>query len=192
MIQVSKNKKPKFVPEYFMIKSRLDIPTLLSQTDIFSFFSLKWLSHTVVLLLSISLLWSCATDNKKPNPVSTKIAPVRTAISSLAESYEKKDKEAFFAELDPSSESLRSLRNRVVQDFEHFSKVDISITIDRVEIKETSLKTAVRWRGVWTEGPNLPPLEKRGNAIFQWAATDDPKLIEIHGESPFGIYRNTN
>lgn len=192
MSRVSQKKNPKFKPEYFFLTNRLNIPALLFQSDVLSFFSRKRWSYTVILLISIGLMWACATDKKKPSPVATQIGHVRTAIARLTESYEKKDKEGFFAGLDPSSESFRSLRKRVLQDFEHFSRVEISITIDRGEINEASIKTAVHWRGVWKESPDLPDFEKRGNAIFQWAASDDLKLIGIRGESPFGIYRNTN
>ncbi|MFQ5598439.1 MAG: hypothetical protein ACE5GK_10360 [Nitrospiria bacterium] len=139
-------------------------------------------------LLVFFILLSCTADKKKPTPVTNKLAHVRGRIEKLREFYEKKDDEGFFSGLDPSFEGLQVFQKRVRQDFSRFSKAEISVIIDRVEMDEDTIKTAVRWRGLWV-WEEAPPLEKNGSATFIWTSSKDSKLVGVLGEGPFGVIR---
>jgi len=152
-------------------------------------FSLRY-SLCALLLLFVLGAWGCASDQKKPTPVTTKVGQIQKALSELADAYGKKNKEGFLAGVEPSAESYRWLDDRTSEDFKLFSRADLSIKIQRIELGETASKTTVHWKGVWRSEDDLPVLERRGNAIFLMAAAaDDPKLIAVLGDSPFDVFR---
>jgi len=117
------------------------------------------------------------------------VSQIKKNLSSLSGSYGKKDEKGFLEGFDPTSDSLSLIRTRIVADFERFSSAEISFIVDRVELEDGRIKTVVRWKGTWTQKPDTPPLEKRGKAIFFWNDSSDPKMIEVRGASPFGVFR---
>jgi hypothetical protein len=114
---------------------------------------------------------------------------VRQALVSITESYEKKDEKKFLSSLDPSFKSLSSFKEQVLKDLATFSEMNIDMKIDRVEVREGSISTAVHWGGIWKMEPGAPPLEKKGHALFVWTTGEDPLLLEIRGDPPFGIFQ---
>ncbi len=147
-------------------------------------------SQTFLIVLPLVLLWACSGDQKKPSPVTKKVDGIQIVLNGLADAYGRKDKEAFLSRIFTPPESDGSLRDRAVQEFEHFSHADLSMTIRRMEISEEALKTRVRWKGVWMSDSGAPLLKKKGDAVLFWTRTGELKLMDVRGESPFGILRN--
>ncbi len=147
--------------------------------------------HTqlLILLLSLALFGACASDKKKPSPIATTVSQIQKNLSSLAIAYSNKDENGFFGGLDPSSDALDLVRTRTLRDFEHFNSSEIAFVLERVEAEAGRLKTVVRWKGVWVQKLNVSSIEKRGKAIFFWNDASDPKMIEVRGDSPFGVFR---
>lgn len=106
---------------------------------------------------------------------------------SITESYEKKDEKKFLSSLDPSFKPLPSFKEQLLKDWATFSETKIDMKIDRVEVRQESISTAVHWGGVWKREPGAPPLEKKGHALFVWTTGETPLLLEIRGDPPFGI-----
>ncbi|MFQ5781258.1 MAG: nuclear transport factor 2 family protein, partial [Nitrospiria bacterium] len=131
------------------------------------------------LLLTLFLIEGCATDPRKPSPVSIQVTRLEEALLEVTGAYEQKDEERFFSKLDPSFHPLTRFKSQVVRDFNTFSRVDIQMTIERIQIAQESLLATVRWKGSWTANPDAPPLEKRGHALFRWTSKEDPLLLEI-------------
>lgn len=153
-------------------------------------FSLK--RRTTFLWLALFLagpLAGCATDSKGPSAVATTVRRIDEALHSITESYEKKDEKSFFSGFDPAFKFLAPLKNQVLRDFETFSEIDVTITIDRVEIEGELISAAVHWGGVWKSSSQGRPLEKKGHALFTWKSGEAPKLLEIRGDPPFGVFR---
>lgn len=142
------------------------------------------------LILPFFLFPACASDPKKPSPVVGQVSSVQKTLNQLSQAYEKKDETAFLEKLDPDSKLLDAVRAGVLEDFKQFSKADLSFVIDRVEIDEESFQTMVHWLGGWKRSSS-PPVEKRGDAVFYWIGREDPKLTEIRGDSPFGLFART-
>jgi len=142
-----------------------------------------------MIVLLVTFFGACATDKKKPSPIATQVSQTQKNLSSLAASYGKKDEKGFFEGLDSSADSLSLVRPRMLRDFEHFDSAEISFVLDRVEVEAGRIKTVVRWKGLWTQKPGIPSIEKRGKAIFFWNDDSDPKMIEVRGDSPFGVFR---
>lgn len=141
------------------------------------------------LPLLLSFAAACATAPTKPSPVAEQVDRIRQAVASITESYEKKDEKKFLSSLDPSFKSLPSFKEQVLQDLATFSEIDIDMKIDRVEVREGSISTAVHWGGVWKGAAGTPPLEKKGHALLVWTSGETPLLLEIRGDPPFGIFR---
>lgn len=133
------------------------------------------------------LLGGCSTTPTKSSPIAEQVKQVRQALDELAESYNKKEEAGFFSKLDPSFQSLVSLKSRVQSDHRRFAEIKIDFKIDRVEVREKSTSTAVRWGGSWKSAAQSAPVLKKGHAIFVWNAGEKPLLIEIRGDAPFGI-----
>ncbi|MBN4054748.1 hypothetical protein JYT87_03475 [Nitrospira defluvii] len=144
--------------------------------------------RTIFVLFSLIVLCGCAGEQKRPSPVTKKVDGLQTVLTDIADAYGRKDTEGFLAGIDTSSQAMRSLQDRVIQDFDHFSSAVLSLAIHRVEISDKALKTTIRWKGVWTSASDLLLLEKRGSAILFWTTSGEPKLIDVRGESPFGVF----
>lgn len=143
-----------------------------------------------LILSGFLLFWGgCATQPTKPSPVSIQVDQIREALQGITESYEKKDAQAFLDHLDPSFKGSAELKNQTLQDFKVFSQMEIQLIIDRVQIEEKSIWVAAHWGGVWKTTPEAAPLEKKGHALFRWTSGDHPKLLEIRGDPPFGVFR---
>ena len=144
------------------------------------------------LLGGMFLLWlgGCVSEPTKPSPTATQVDQIRLALQGITESYEKKDEKAFFEKLDPAFKNAADLRNQTLQDFKAFSQMEVQWTVDRVHIEEQGIWVAAHWGGVWKTTAEGPPLEKKGHVLFRWTSNDPPKLLEIRGDPPFGVFRS--
>lgn len=142
----------------------------------------------LILFLFFFLLGGCATDSAKPSPVAIGAGRLQEALSSITESYEKKDEKTFFSKLDPAFQPITPFKNQVLHDFKTFAEADIRMVIERIQIDQESVMTFVRWNGTWKTKPDVPALEKKGHALFRWTTGENPQLLEIRGDPPFGIF----
>lgn len=147
-----------------------------------------WKAIQLILLLLLVILEGCATDSSKPSPVAIEVDRLQETLLSITESYEKKDEKTFFSKLDPAFQPLTPFREQVLRDFKNFSEANIRLVIERVQIEPDAAVTAVRWGGTWKSGAGAPPLEKKGHALFRWTPGENPQLLEIKGDPPFGIF----
>lgn len=138
------------------------------------------------LLLALE---SCATEPAKPSPTAIQIDQIRQALQGITESYEKKDEKAFFEKLDPAFKNGADFKSQTLQDFKAFSQIEVHLTIDRAQIEAQAVWVAAHWGGVWKTAAEAPPIEKKGHALFKWTSGDPPKLLEIRGDPPFGVFR---
>jgi len=143
----------------------------------------------LLFLVLFFFLGACATTPTKPSPVAEQVDRIRQALGSITESYEKKDEKKFLSALDPSFKSLPSFKEQVLKDLTTFSEINIDMKIDRVEVREGSVSTAVHWDGVWKTAAGASPLEKKGHALLVWTTGENPLLLEIRGDPPFGIFQ---
>jgi len=134
-------------------------------------------------------LAACASDTKKPSPVHTEVGQVTDTLRHLTQAYAEKKTDRFLEQLSPASKLRESLEQQIPKSFARFSEVTLSIVIERIEIKEKQLLTAVRWKGTWKKDA-ASRFEKRGHALFIWAPRKEPKLLKIKGRSPFSISLN--
>ncbi len=142
----------------------------------------------MILFLLLFFLGGCATDSSKPSPVAMEVDHLQEAFLSITESYEKKDEKTFLSKLDPAFQPLTPFKNQVLHDFKNFSEAHIRLIIERIQIEPESVVVAVRWSGTWKTADDAPALEKKGHALFRWTTGENPRLLEIRGDPPFGIF----
>ncbi len=145
--------------------------------------------QVLMFVLIVSFIGACATDKKKPSPVAMKVSQIQKTLVSMAAAYGEKNEKGFFEGFDAASDALSLVRARIVGDFESFDSADISFVFDRVEVEDGRIKTIVRWKGKWLQKADRPPIERRGKAIFFWHDVSEPKMTEVRGNSPFGVFR---
>ncbi len=145
----------------------------------------KRIFPAITFLLLVFLFSACASDPKKPSSVLTQVTRIKEVLSEISDAYGKRDAPGFIDQLDASSKMLGPIREEIVQAFDHFSEADLSFVIRRVEFKETSIMTVVRWHGSWRLDSSSSPIEQEGDALLFWKDSKDPKLTEIRGDSPF-------
>jgi len=126
----------------------------------------------------------CAGDPQTASPVSLEVGTLQGLLKQLSRAYEKKSRDDFLSALNPASELRRFFEKQLEQDFAHFSEVDLSMFIERVEVQEKQVLMTVRWKGSWKVGPGSTR-KQRGKSLFLWSPRKDPKLLEILGRSPF-------
>lgn len=147
----------------------------------------KWSMHWALLLVSLVFLCAaCASDPKKLSPVVTQVDRIQKVLNRISDAYQARDAQAVFSNLDPAAKHLASVREAILQDFEQFPEATLSFVIKRVETEEASALTVLRWRVVLKKTSSAEVLENAGEAVFSWVNSDDPKLTEIRGGSPFG------
>jgi hypothetical protein len=142
----------------------------------------------LILVLFFFLWGGCATDSAKPSPVAIEAGRLQEALLSITESYEKKDEKTFFSKFDPAFQPLTHFKSQVLHDFKRFSEANIRMVIERIQIDQEAVMAAVRWDGTWKTTPDAPALEKKGHALFRWTGGENPQLLEIRGDPPFGIF----
>lgn len=108
-------------------------------------------------------------------------------LNELVALYENKDEKQLILALGPSFQWTSFPREAVSADFETFSEIKIKVKLLQVEIKKDSMFAQIYWEGRWTQNEASGFLSQSGNALFIFDAEGRPGLLEIRGESPFGI-----
>ncbi len=147
---------------------------------------------SILLLFFLALLAggtiiSCATSPKAPSPSAIQAKNIEQELSALTQLYEKKDNQ-FFAHLHSLFKWPAFFKESVQHDFETFSEIKMRLKMTRLDITKENLKAGIYWEGSW-ETSSVLPLQQSGQALFIFSADSPPRLLEIRGESPFGVFQ---
>ena len=143
-----------------------------------------------LLLIACGTVASCATALKQPSPVAVKADEIEQELETLTISYQEKEATTFFSRMHPLFKWPPFFKESVEHDFAIFSEIKMNMKISRIEIASESVKTGIYWEGNWKKsstGLGAPPLRQSGQAIFIFSTESPPRLLEIRGESPFGV-----
>jgi len=146
------------------------------------------------LLFLVLILTSCATSLKDASSTAIESERIRQALDTLTALYEKKET-SFFSHLHPLFKWPAFFKESVQHDFETVSEINMTIKITRLEITKEAVFTSIYWEGTWKdETPPVTvsltlPLRQSGNALFIFSTASPPLLMEIRGESPFGVFQ---
>jgi hypothetical protein len=145
--------------------------------------------------LSLSILWiaavvaSCAASRQALSPVAMKAQKIELELKNLAKLYEKRDESQFFSSLHPLFKESSFSKESIQHDFKTFSEIKIGMEPTQVEITKEGVFIEVYWEGAWATNSVSSPLRQSGHALFIFSAEDPHRLLEIRGESPFGLFQ---
>ncbi len=147
--------------------------------------------HTLLfflLLLTFSMTAGCATSLKPSSPSAVEAKNIRQELETLSALYQDKTT-AFFSHISPSFKGPADFKEAIQHDFDTFAKIKMNIRITRIEITKEAILTGVYWEGIWEVPEKALPLRQSGNALFIFSTDAPRQLIEIRGESPFGVFQ---
>ena len=130
----------------------------------------------VVLFMLIFLVPGCAKDKVKPSADSLMTQSAISALDSVKEAYEKKDKTGI------QNKTEQTLSQQILQELS-FDSAELSFTPKMVRINaDSSINIHITWRGSWiVDGKTLTD---RGSGVLSFQR-ESLKLIQIKGDNPF-------
>ena len=149
--------------------------------------------HYIFALLAAFALLLAGCGGKeavKPSQESLQSKKALETMSAMEKSYISRDMAGVMA---PVAQDLKSgyseFQTSVRKDIESYSKVELDMGVDRVEITGDLVKVVFHWFGRWSDKDGLGH-EGRGNTVFVFKDTGSSMpLQEIVGDSPFGVAR---
>ncbi len=157
--------------------------------------SLSYFIKKQLLLFFLLLIAAgCATSPKQPSPTAVEANKIKHELDTLTQLYEKKDTR-FFSHMHlagvapPLFKGSALFKESIQHDFDTFSEIKMNIKITQIEIKQDAISTGIYWEGAWKMNNDAPPLKQSGNALFIFSREPPSVLMEIRGESPFGVFQ---
>jgi hypothetical protein len=140
------------------------------------------------ILLIGATLSSCGAHQQTLSPVAMKAGKTKLVLHQLIERYEKKDENLFLSSLHPELKGSSLSKEAISYDFRTFSEIKMRVEPTRIEIANDSAFIESYWEAVWTANAS-PPIRQSGRALFIFSGEESPQLLEIRGESPFGLFQ---
>ena len=153
-----------------------------------SYFIQKQALLFFLLLFTFSSTIGCADSLKASSPSAFEANNIRQELETLSALYQDKTT-AFFAHIGSSFKGPVFFKESVQHDFDTFSEIKLNIKMTRIEITKEAVLTLVYWEGIWEFPEKALPLRQSGNALFIFSTDAPRQLIEIRGESPFGVFQ---
>ncbi len=141
----------------------------------------------VLFLFLLFFFSSCASSPQKPSPVVTQVERIQKVLDTFSKAYQNRDENLLFSRLDSEAKGLALIREAVLADFKQKPTVSLVFEINRVETQEASFQTMVHWEAAWKKSKNRDPVKKQGEVILVWINPEKPSLVEVRGDSPFGV-----
>ncbi len=129
-----------------------------------------------VLFMLIFLVPGCAKEKVKPSADSLMTQSAISALDSIKEAYEKKDRTGIQDKME------QTLSQQILQELS-FDSAELSFTPKMVRIStDSSINIHITWRGSWiVDGKTLTD---RGSGILSFQR-ESLRLTQIKGDNPF-------
>jgi len=138
---------------------------------------------SVFFLLALSIISGCAGKVILSDDA-IRIRNTVDKINQLKELYEQHD-EGMLSLFSSEYLSESGMKDDISQDIRRFGSISLSIFIDRIEIDKDLVNVSVHWKGSWGDGDKI--LKDGGSAVIIIRSGDGLKVVDIKGDSPFGI-----
>ena len=134
-----------------------------------------------VLFMLIIMVPGCANDKVKPSADSLMTQSAISALDSIKNAYEKKDRSGI------QNKTEETLSQQILQELS-FDSSELSFTPKIVRISSDSIiNVHVTWRGTWiVDGKTLTD---RGSGVLSFQR-ESLKLVQIKGDNPFNTPSN--
>ncbi len=134
-------------------------------------------------LLLLSIISGCA-GNVILSDDSMRIRKTVDMVNELKANYEQHD-DQILSMFSAEYLSKPEMKNAILQDMEKFNTISLNIFIDRIVIDKDMGNVTVHWNGSW--GDSKKTFREGGSAVIIIRYGDGLRVMDIKGESPFGI-----
>ncbi len=134
-------------------------------------------------LLALSIISGCA-GNVILSDDAMRIRNTVDMVNQLKGLYEQHD-EGMLTLFSAEYISERGMKDAILQDMEKFNTISLNIFIDRIVIDKDMGNVTVHWKGSW--GDSIKTFREGGSAVIVIRYGDGLRVMDIKGESPFGI-----
>jgi hypothetical protein len=147
------------------------------------------LSSAIIAVVMVMTMFGCSSEPPKPSAENVKATAALGKLEAMRKAYTALDLKGV---LDLVSQNYKGgfsdFSGRVRKDTENFKKVEMKVFIDRVELSKDDVGVVFHWFGEWWDNDGKKT-EGRGNAVFHFSDDEKMLLMDITGDSPFGISR---
>jgi len=133
--------------------------------------------------LAISIISGCAGKVILSDDA-IKIRNTVDMINQLKELYQQHD-EGMLSLFSSEYLSESGMKDAISQDMRRFGSISLSTFIDRIEVDKDLVNVSVHWKGSWENGDKI--FKDGGSAVIIIRSGDGLKVVDIKGDSPFGI-----
>jgi hypothetical protein len=105
-------------------------------------------------------------------------------INQLKNLYEQHD-EGILSLFSTDYLSESGMKDSISQDMKMFSAISLNFFIDRIEVDKDLVNVSVHWKGSWENGDKI--FKNGGSAVILIRSGDGLKVVDIKGDSPYGI-----
>ena len=148
--------------------------------------SKRWIpafAGMTLLFFLLSIISGCA-GNVILSDDSMRIRKTVDMVNDLKANYEQHD-DHILTMFSAEYLSKPEMKNAILQDIEKFNTISLNIFIDRIVIDKDMGNVTVHWNGSW--GDSIKTFREGGSAVIVIRYGDGLRVMDIKGESPFGI-----
>ncbi len=136
-----------------------------------------------VCLLLLSIISGCA-GNVILSDDSMRIRKTVDMVNELKANYEQHD-DHILTMFSAEYLSKPEMKNAISHDMEKFNTISLNIFIDRIVFDKDMGNVTVHWNGSWSDSKKT--FREGGSAVIVIRYGDGLSVMDIKGESPFGI-----
>jgi len=144
---------------------------------------LRYGAGMTLLFFLLSIISGCA-GNVILSDDSMRIRKTVDMVNDLKANYEQHD-DHILTMFSAEYLSKPEMKNAILQDMEKFNTISLHIFIDRILIDKDMGNVTVHWNGSW--GDSKKTFREGGSAVIVIRYGDGLRVMDIKGESPFGI-----
>ena len=128
----------------------------------------------------------CQSDKQKYPEDHARFERIIKAVEALRSAYEGQNPDAL-GKLLLTSEGLQRLQSDVQGDVSAYSSISLTLTIERIYIRDERATVNIRWEGKWQPSSEETLVTDQGHGILIWSGTETVLLEDVDGNVPFGM-----
>ncbi len=150
--------------------------------------SLKRFFPFFIFLILSSLLISCAKEKVKLSEDGLRVRSIEETIGKIKKGYlrEKAVEVLDYVSPEGSLEEF-DLKGALDELFTQLTPITLNFFLEKVILRGDAATAFLHWEGKWEDKNMGTAFSKKGDVIFVLVGEEDPRLLEIQGDSPFHL-----
>ncbi|MDH4100744.1 MAG: hypothetical protein OEV28_09255 [Nitrospirota bacterium] len=142
--------------------------------------------YLLLMLLALSLLSAgCFKKPPPPSPDAIKVSNARAEMNALVNSYENRNLTAFINHFPFEYRGRQDAADLAEKDFAAYTKIDLTMYVDRVTLVKDEVTLYTHWEGFWTDKSGKKTRDL-GTLILVYTGDSKLKLTQLEGSNFFG------